>query len=80
MTIRNLLSIGATTLLISSNALQAEPTAEFMQQEAAGLFDLLIGEGQENDRTQSFLYTDREHLETRKSLARSWIRRHGSTL
>ena len=37
MTIRNLLSIGATTLLISSNALQAEPTAEFMQQEAAGL-------------------------------------------
>lgn len=37
MAIRHLLSVGATTVLISSTALHAEPTTELMVQEAAGL-------------------------------------------
>jgi len=35
--IRHLLSVCATTVLTTSTALQAEPTAEFLVQEAAGL-------------------------------------------
>lgn len=34
---KNLLSIGSAALLLSSNLLQAEPTSEFMLEEAAGL-------------------------------------------
>jgi len=35
--IRNLLSVSATTVLITSTALHAEPTSEFLVEEAAGL-------------------------------------------
>lgn len=37
MIIKHLLSIGATTVLITATTLQAEPTPEFMVEEAAGL-------------------------------------------
>ena len=37
MKIRQLLSAGAATVLMTSTTLQAEPTAEFLVQEAAGL-------------------------------------------